>query len=101
MEFGKAIVQVDESDPLFSGLSPEQLCWMSHGDYITEIPEGFKSIGKTEHTPFAAFSNPDKALYGVQFHPEVKHTENGKAILENFLFKICKCKADWTMGSFY
>ena len=100
MEFGKAIVQVDESDPLFSGLSPEQLCWMSHGDYITEIPEGFKSIGKTEHTPFAAFSNPDKALYGVQFHPEVKHTENGKAILENFLFKICKCKADWTMGSF-
>jgi len=99
-EYGKAIMEADTSDKLFAGLNKEQLCWMSHGDYITEEPPGFKSIGKTEHTPFAAFSNPEKKLYGVQFHPEVKHTANGQAMLENFLFNICGCKADWTMGSF-
>ncbi|MFZ5944397.1 MAG: glutamine-hydrolyzing GMP synthase [Bacillota bacterium] len=99
-EYGKAVLDVDVDDKLFSGLDCEQLCWMSHGDYITEVPEGFKSIGKTEHTPYAAFSHVEKKLYGVQFHPEVKHTANGQAILENFLFKVCQCNADWTMGSF-
>jgi GMP synthase (glutamine-hydrolysing) len=99
-EYGKAVMEADTFDKLFTGLDQEQLCWMSHGDYISEEPPGFKSIGKTLHTPFAAFSNPEKQLYGVQFHPEVKHTVNGKKILENFLFEICGCKADWTMGSF-
>ncbi|KJS20815.1 MAG: GMP synthase [Clostridiaceae bacterium BRH_c20a] len=99
-EYGKANMEADTSDKLFTGLSLEQLCWMSHGDYISEVPAGFKSIGKTEHTPFAAFSNLEKELYGVQFHPEVKHTANGQKMLENFLFAICGCKADWTMGSF-
>jgi len=99
-EYGKAIMKVDAEDKLFLGMDKEQLCWMSHGDYITEVPEGFKSIGETEHTPFAAFSDAEKLLYGVQFHPEVKHTLNGQVILENFLFNICNCKADWTMGSF-
>ncbi|MDK2824742.1 MAG: hypothetical protein PWP71_2660 [Clostridia bacterium] len=99
-EYGKAIMEADTNDKLFAGLNKEQLCWMSHGDYITEVPPGFKSIGKTEHTPFAAFSNPEKNLYGVQFHPEVKHTANGQAMLKNFLFNVCECKADWTMGSF-
>lgn len=99
-EYGKAIMEVDTQDKLFAGLDNEQLCWMSHGDYITEVPAGFASIGKTEHTLFAAFSNPDLNMYGVQFHPEVKHTANGQAVLENFLFNICQCNADWTMGSF-
>jgi len=99
-EYGKAIMEADISDKLFAGFDKEQLCWMSHGDYITAEPPGFKSIGKTEHTPFAAFSNPEKSLYGVQFHPEVKHTVNGQVMLQNFLFNVCGCEADWTMGSF-
>jgi GMP synthase (glutamine-hydrolysing) len=99
-EYGKAIVEVNSMDMLFTGLDHEQLCWMSHGDYITQAPLGFSSIGKTEHTPFAAFSNPERKLYGVQFHPEVRHTVSGQAILKNFLMNICNCKADWNMGSF-
>lgn len=99
-EYGKAVMEADTRDALFAGLDREQLCWMSHGDLITEAPPGFKSIGKTEHTPFAAFSNPERKLYGVQFHPEVKHTVNGQSILKNFLMNICNCKADWDMGSF-
>lgn len=99
-EYGKALMEVDTTDKLFAGLDQEQLCWMSHGDYITEQPPGFKSIGKTQHTPFAAFSHAEKKLYGVQFHPEVKHTVNGQTILANFLFNVCNCKANWTMGSF-
>lgn len=99
-EYGKAVMHVDTEDKLFVALDEEQLCWMSHGDYITKAPQGFRSIGKTDYTPFAAFSNPERKLYGVQFHPEVKHTLNGQSILENFVFNICDCNADWTMGSF-
>jgi len=99
-EYGKANMEADTGDKLFTGLSLDQLCWMSHGDFITQMPPGFKSIGKTENTPFAAFSHTEKELYGVQFHPEVKHTANGQKMLENFLFEICGCNTDWTMGSF-
>jgi len=99
-EYGKAIMKADNRSKLFLHMDSEQECWMSHGDYISTAPEGFISIGQTAHTPFAAFANEEKALYGVQFHPEVKHTVNGTKILENFLFEICKCQADWTMGCF-
>ena len=99
-EYGKAIMKADNQSKLFLNMDNEQECWMSHGDYISMVPEGFISIGQTAHTPFAAFANEEKALYGVQFHPEVKHTVNGTKILENFLFEICKCQADWTMGCF-
>ena len=99
-EYGKATIKTDEKSLLFADLPTEQQCWMSHGDYITTIPEGFTSIAQTENTPFAAFANPEKKLYGVQFHPEVKHTTEGQNILKNFLLNVCGCKADWTMGSF-
>lgn len=99
-EYGKATIETDSSDEFFSSLEKEQQVWMSHGDYITQIPEGFKSIGKTSHTPYAAFVNHMKKIYGVQFHPEVKHSLNGQKMLSNFLFKICQCQGDWSTGSF-
>lgn len=99
-EYGKATIETDSSDEFFSSLEKEQQVWMSHGDYITQIPEGFKSIGKTSHTTYAAFVNHIKKIYGVQFHPEVKHSLNGQKMLSNFLFKICQCQGDWSTGSF-
>lgn len=99
-EYGKAIMKADNQSKLFLNMDTEQECWMSHGDYISVAPEGFKSIGATDHTPYAAFANEEKELYGVQFHPEVKHTVNGLQMLKNFILGICNCKADWTMGSF-
>jgi GMP synthase (glutamine-hydrolysing) len=76
------------------------ICWMSHTDFVSELPEGFKRIGYTDKCPFAAMCNEEKKLYGVQFHPEVTHTEYGKQILYNFLFHVCKCDADWKMENF-
>jgi GMP synthase (glutamine-hydrolysing) len=73
---------------------------MSHGDYLTELPEGFKITGKSDHSPICAIENVEKNIYGVQFHPEVAHTEEGKKIIDNFLFNICNCKGDWTSENF-
>ena len=73
---------------------------MSHGDLVTKIPKDFKVIGDSGHSPFCAIENESKKIYGVQFHPEVNHTEEGKKIIHNFLFEICKCKADWTPQNF-
>lgn len=99
-EYGKAIMKVDINDPLFVNTSEKQQSWMSHGDYVASAPQGFVSTGETEDTPFAAFANYEKNLYGVQFHPEVKHTVHGQDVLKNFLFNVCKCAGDWVMGSF-
>jgi GMP synthase (glutamine-hydrolysing) len=101
-EFGPAYIEILKTNKLFKGLKKNKKykVWMSHSDRIEKLPEGFYALAKTENSPFAAIAHETKALYGVQFHPEVIHTEIGKKILHNFLFEICKCKADWNMPSF-
>ena len=89
-----------ERTPLFDGLSEQIDIWNSHGDRLTALPAGFRAIAKTENSAFAAIENPEKKLYALQFHPEVSHTPRGKEILQNFVFHICHCSMDWTMGSF-
>ena len=98
-EFGRTIMTVQEESPLFKGLDKEQTVWMSHGDRIESIP-GATIIASSDNCPFAAVAAPELNFHGVQFHPEVVHTENGSAILKNWLFEICGCRGDWKMGSF-
>ncbi|MFW5829216.1 MAG: glutamine-hydrolyzing GMP synthase, partial [Planctomycetota bacterium] len=98
-EFGRTEIRVDTTDPLFAGLPADQVVWMSHGDRIEAIP-GARIIGRSEHCPFAAVHVPDLRFHGVQFHPEVVHTDNGAAILRNFLYQVCGCHGDWKMGDF-
>ena len=99
-EYGKAHLGIKKNDLLFNGVDDGSVIWMSHGDYVTKLPEGFSLTAKTENSPLCAISNPQKKIYGIQFHPEVAHTIFGKKILENFLFDICNCKADWTSKNF-
>ncbi|MBI5816023.1 MAG: glutamine-hydrolyzing GMP synthase [Nitrospinae bacterium] len=99
-EYGPAKMSCDTANPLFAGLSAEQDVWMSHGDRIEKAPDGFTTIAQTQNSPVAAMRHKDKAIYGIQFHPEVAHTPNGSVMLENFVYNICGCKGDWTMRSF-
>lgn len=99
-EFGKTLTRFDPSGALFSGLPESSTVWMSHNDYIRRLPEGFRSTAATDHCPVAAMENPGRRLYGMQYHPEVNHTENGLPMLRNFLFKACGARGDWTMGSY-
>ena len=100
-EYGKTSLKVLKSDDcLFTGLAGELSCWMSHGDYVECPPDGFFTTASTNHSPVAAFAEPQKKLYGVQFHPEVVHTPQGKEIVQRFLYDICGCRGDWTMESF-
>ncbi|MDR0485779.1 MAG: glutamine-hydrolyzing GMP synthase [Elusimicrobiota bacterium] len=96
-EFGLASISVKKDSALMEGLNEKEDVWMSHGDKISKIPLGFQIAANSDNSPLAAIENKSKQIYGVQFHPEVKHTENGSKILSNFLFKICKEKCDWTM----
>ena len=99
-EYGRTSLIVDEEDVLFNGLPKEQECWMSHGDHIEKPPEGFKITSKTPSIPVASMSNPERKLFGVQFHPEVKHTPYGQEMLKNFVFDVCGCRGDWSMEDF-
>ncbi len=99
-EYGKAILMIDDFEDLFDGISAETVVWMSHADKIDEMPEGFIRLAHTENSPYAAMANRNKKIYALQFHPEVAHTEEGKKILENFVIKICGCRATWNMHSF-
>lgn len=101
-EYGPAELQVDHDTDLFYGFpkSDPVRVWMSHGDKITSLPEGWRIIAHSANSPIAAFTNPERRLFGVQFHPEVAHTPRGKEILENFLFRISNCEATWTMSRF-
>ena len=99
-EYGRAVASLSPDSPLFSGLETEQTVWMSHADTIVSPPPGFRVTGSTLDSPFAAFEDPSRRLYGVCFHPEVHHTEHGSEILENFLFRVCGVKPEWTMDSF-
>ncbi len=99
-EYGKTQTYYDTTCPLFEGLPESGISWMSHTDYVNGLPEGFEAVAHTDCTPVAAMQNKAKKLYGVQFHPEVLHTENGIAMLRNFLTKICGLTGDWTMGDY-
>ncbi len=100
-EYGRATLKVaDAADPLFSGIPVESTVWMSHGDTITRLPEGTKVIGSTESVENAAFRFSGEQVWGIQFHPEVHHSECGTAILRNFVIGICGCAGDWTAENF-
>lgn len=99
-EYGHAVFQIDDDKDLFHGLNTSLNVWMSHGDHVTEMPQNFVPLGHTENAPFAAVADRKKSIYGVQFHPEVVHTEQGKKIIRNFLFQVCHCKGEWTPDHF-
>ncbi len=99
-EYGKAILNIEKDSLLFNGVDRNSKVWMSHGDYLTELPNGFNVIAKSDRSPICAISDEDKKIFGVQFHPEVAHTTEGKKIIHNFLFNICNCKGDWTPKNF-
>ena len=93
-------IKVLDQIPLFAGIPNGSCVWMSHGDGVTELPPGFKSFAETDASPYAAIGDRKKHIYGLQFHPEVGHSEHGKKILSNFLFTVAGADADWTMGAF-
>ncbi|MCK5594792.1 glutamine-hydrolyzing GMP synthase [bacterium] len=99
-EYGKAVLNAECGKNLFRGLSAKEQVWMSHGDKISHLPQGFKIIGATDNSHVAAMEHEHKKFYGIQFHPEVIHTPNGKTIIRNFLTEIAGCKAGWNMKSF-
>jgi len=99
-EYGHAIMHISaENSPLFANLPESTPVWMSHGDKIEEMPPGFKALAYTENSPMAVIGNKNN-IYGLQFHPEVVHTPEGKTILQNFVHNVCGCKGNWTMGNF-
>jgi len=99
-EYGAGMLHIKNGSQLFDGLGNQLDVWNSHGDEVTALPEGFRAVGTTEGCDFAAVEDRQRKLYGLQFHPEVAHTPRGREILQNFLFHICHCAMDWTMGSF-
>lgn len=99
-EYGKTEVTLNVQSKLFNGIEENNICWMSHTDFISVPPSGFEVLAKSGSCPVAALGNDEKKLYGVQFHPEVEHTPFGKTMLKNFLFDICNLKGDFNMSSF-
>jgi GMP synthase (glutamine-hydrolysing) len=99
-EYGAGMLHVANGSKLFDGIGEQIDIWSSHGDKVTAMPAGFRSAAHTENSPFAAMEDPARKLYALQFHPEVAHTPRGKEIIQNFVFHICGCSMDWTMGSF-
>ena len=98
-EYGKTVVYSDACR-LFDGVPRESVCWMSHTDYIRRAPAGFTVAAHTQKCPCAAICDEERKIYGVQFHPEVTHTEFGEQMLRNFLFSVCGCRPEWRMDSF-
>ena len=102
-EYGKAKLTLDKRGKLFKGLGKEGnqlVVWMSHGDHVKTLPTGFYAIAHSKNTPFAAIEGAQKRIYGLQFHPEVVHTQRGLDLIKNFLFDVCECSHLWTMDSF-
>ena len=100
-EYGKTEVEVTaRGSKLFQNVSAKTICWMSHTDYIKEVPAGFTATAKTPVCPVAAMENAEARLYATQFHPEVMHTAEGKTMLKNFVYDVCGCQGDWKMDSF-
>jgi GMP synthase (glutamine-hydrolysing) len=99
-EYGPGILHVTNGSLLFDGIGDQLDIWNSHGDKVAALPAGFRAAARTENSKFAAIEDPKRELYALQFHPEVSHTPRGKEILQNFVYHICHCAMDWTMGSF-
>ncbi len=99
-EYGRGKLIILKKGSLFKNLPSSLTVWNSHGDCLSKLPKGFKTIARTENSAFASIENSAKKFYGMQFHPEVEHSEKGVQIIENFLFTICKCSADWDMDDF-
>jgi len=101
-EYGRALLKLEGKDPLFARLpgGVERVVWMSHGDRVLRLPEGFEVLATSQSSPFAAVRHADRPIWGVQFHPEVVHTEGGGQMLSNFVRDICGCQASWTMDAF-
>ena len=99
-EYGKTETFYNTDCKLFKGLPEQGISWMSHGDYMAKVPEGFELVAHTDMCPTAAIADEKRGFYGVQYHPEVNHTENGSLMLKNFLYEVCHAKGDWTMGDY-
>ena len=99
-EYGRVTVRMGDRTGLLEGLSPESACWMSHTWQVSECPMGFRVIAETDNCPVAAMADEERHVYGVQFHPEVTHTDEGRRIIENFVLGICNCAGDWTMEAY-
>ena len=99
-EYGRVQARMKRATGLLEGLRPESACWMSHTWQVSQCPPGFHPIAKTDNCPIAAMANETHRIYGVQFHPEVTHTDEGRRIIENFVLRICDCAGDWTMEAF-
>lgn len=99
-EYGKTPVDFQTTSALFQGIEDQSVCWMSHTDYISAVPSGFKITATSGNCPVAAMENTERCLYALQFHPEVEHSVRGNEILKNFLYNVCGCSGDWIMSSF-
>ncbi|WP_425456366.1 glutamine-hydrolyzing GMP synthase [Brevibacillus fluminis] len=99
-EYGKAEVRLEQRHELYHDWTDNEIVWMSHSDKVIELPEGFRIDAVSDSCPVAAISNPERKMYGVQFHPEVRHSVKGNEFISNFLFRICGCKGDWSMTNF-
>jgi len=99
-EYGPAEIRIATDSALFRGMDPLQRVWMSHGDLVSLLPRGFAAVGRTDNAPHAAVADETRRVYGLQFHPEVHHTPNGKQIIANFVHRVCGCGREWTMRSF-
>ena len=98
-EFGHASITLEQASILFDGFDDGSLVdvWMSHGDHVSTLPDQFNLIASTPSAPIAAMAHSEKPIYALQFHPEVTHTKEGNVVLENFVFRICNCQAQWRM----
>ena len=99
-EYGKAMMTIDTPCPLYKGLDSTLQVWMSHGDKVVALPDGYESVAHSDNCPYATMQHKEKPIYGVQFHPEVVHTPTGSQMLKNFAFDICGCQGDWQMSQF-
>lgn len=99
-EYGKAEVDFVAGSELVRDLENRQTVWMSHGDHVVELPEGFRVDASTDHAPIAAMSHPERNVFAVQFHPEVRHSLQGNEMIRNFLYNVCGCEGNWSMSTF-
>ncbi len=99
-EFGKTETNFDTTAQMFCDLPQNGIVWMSHVDYISAVPQGFRIVATTADCPVAAMEDTTRNFYGIQYHPEVNHTENGSKMLHNFLYRVCGCTGEWTMGNY-
>jgi GMP synthase (glutamine-hydrolysing) len=99
-EYGRGTLSIERKGTIFSGLPTKLSVWNSHGDSLAKLPKGFRALAKTENSSYAAIEDSKRKFFGLQFHPEVEHSEKGNEVIKNFLTKVCGCKGDWDMGDF-